>query len=38
MIKGIGPHFAERIVDLFKEETFNVIENIPQRLLIDVIQ
>jgi len=33
MIKGIGPRFAERIVGLFKEETFNVIETTPERLL-----
>lgn len=33
MIKGIGPKFAERIVDRFKEETFEVIESAPQRLL-----
>jgi exodeoxyribonuclease V alpha subunit len=33
MIKGIGPRFAERIVGLFKEETFEVIESAPQRLL-----
>ena len=33
MIKGIGPRFAERIVEIFKEETFNVIESTPQRLL-----
>jgi exodeoxyribonuclease V alpha subunit len=33
MIKGIGPRFAERIVGLFKEETFNVIESSPERLL-----
>jgi exodeoxyribonuclease V alpha subunit len=33
MIKGIGPKFAERIVDKFKEETFEVIESAPQRLL-----
>jgi exodeoxyribonuclease V alpha subunit len=33
MIKGIGPRFAERIVELFKEETFNVIESTPERLL-----
>ena len=33
MIKGIGPRFAERIVELFKEETFNVIETTPDRLL-----
>ena len=33
MIKGIGPRFAERIVSRFKEETFNVIETTPERLL-----
>jgi exodeoxyribonuclease V alpha subunit len=33
MIKGIGPRFAERIVTRFKEETFNVIETAPERLL-----
>jgi len=33
MIKGIGPRFAERIVGLFKEETFEVIETTPERLL-----
>jgi len=33
MIKGIGPRFAERIVGLFKEETFEVIESTPERLL-----
>ena len=33
MIKGIGPRFAERIVSHFKEETFNVIETTPERLL-----
>jgi exodeoxyribonuclease V alpha subunit len=33
MIKGIGPKFAERIVGLFKEETFEVIKSAPQRLL-----
>jgi exodeoxyribonuclease V alpha subunit len=33
MIKGIGPRFAERIVGRFKEETFNVIEETPGRLL-----
>ena len=33
MIKGIGPKLAERIVGRFKEETFNVIESTPQRLL-----
>ena len=33
MIKGIGPRLAERIVGLFKEETFTVIEQHPERLL-----
>jgi exodeoxyribonuclease V alpha subunit len=33
MIKGIGPKLAERIVGQFKEDTFNVIELTPGRLL-----
>jgi exodeoxyribonuclease V alpha subunit len=33
MIKGIGPKLAERIVTHFKEETFDVIETAPARLL-----
>jgi exodeoxyribonuclease V alpha subunit len=33
MIKGIGPHLAGRIVGRFKEDTFNVIELNPERLL-----
>ena len=33
MIKGIGPKLAERIVGQFKEDTFNVIEASPERLL-----
>ena len=33
MIKGIGPKLAERIVAKFKEDTFNVIEQTPERLL-----
>lgn len=33
MIKGIGPKLAERIVGKFKEDTFNVIEQTPQRLM-----
>lgn len=32
MVKGIGPKLAERIVELFGEETFEVIEHQPQRL------
>jgi exodeoxyribonuclease V alpha subunit len=33
MIKGIGPHFASRLVAAFGENVFNVIEQTPQRLL-----
>ena len=33
MIKGIGPKLAERIVGKFEEDTFNVIEQTPERLL-----
>ncbi len=33
MIKGIGPKLAERIVACFKEETFEIIEQQPERLL-----
>jgi exodeoxyribonuclease V alpha subunit len=32
MVKGIGPKLAERIVEAFKETTFDVIEKQPQRL------
>ncbi|NJC96684.1 MAG: ATP-dependent RecD-like DNA helicase [Anaerolineae bacterium] len=33
MIKGIGPKLAERIVAQFKEDTFDIIEQNPDRLL-----
>ena len=33
MIKGIGPKPAERIVGQFKEDTFTIIEQNPERLL-----
>jgi exodeoxyribonuclease V alpha subunit len=33
MIKGIGPKLAERIVGKFKEDTFDIIELKPERLL-----
>ena len=33
MIKGIGPHFAGRLVAAFGETVFDVIERTPQRLL-----
>jgi len=32
LIKGIGPKMAERIVAQFKEATFEIIENSPERL------
>jgi len=33
MIKGIGPHFAKKLVKAFGEEVFDVIEKEPDRLL-----
>ena len=33
MIKGIGPKLAERIVAKYQEDTFDVIEQAPERLL-----
>src|SRR5919202_736370 len=32
MVKGIGPHFARKLVQAFGAEVFNVIEQAPQRL------
>jgi exodeoxyribonuclease V alpha subunit len=32
MIKGIGPHFAKKLVKAFGEAVFNVIEATPERL------
>jgi len=32
MIKGIGPHFARKLVKAFGEDVFDVIENTPERL------
>jgi exodeoxyribonuclease V alpha subunit len=32
MIRGIGPHFAKKLVKAFGEEVFDVIESAPQRL------
>ena len=32
MIKGIGPHFAKKLVKAFGEEVFDVIETAPERL------
>jgi len=33
LIKGIGPTFAQRLVRVFSESVFDVIEHDPQRLL-----
>jgi len=33
MIRGIGPHFAKKLVSSFGEAVFEVIENEPKRLL-----
>jgi len=33
MVKGIGPHFARRLVRAFGEQVFEVIEHHPERLL-----
>lgn len=32
MVKGIGKHYAEKIIDRFGEEAFHVIENEPGKL------
>ncbi|MCC7531901.1 MAG: ATP-dependent RecD-like DNA helicase [Candidatus Melainabacteria bacterium] len=33
MIKGIGPHFAKKLVKAFGEQVFDVIEATPERML-----
>ncbi|WP_235282232.1 helix-hairpin-helix domain-containing protein [Methyloterricola oryzae] len=33
MVKGIGPHFAKKLVRAFGEQVFEVIESEPKRLL-----
>ena len=33
MVKGIGPHFAKRLVEAFGERVFDIIEDDPERLL-----
>ncbi len=33
VIKGIGPVLAKKIVDIFKEDTFEIIANSPEQLL-----
>ncbi|WPL18237.1 helicase, RecD/TraA family [Thiorhodovibrio winogradskyi] len=32
MVKGIGPHFAKRLVEAFGEQVFDIIEQSPDRL------
>ena len=32
MVKGIGPHFAKRLVKAFGEQVFDIIEQNPERL------
>lgn len=32
MVKGIGPHFAKKLVNAFGDKVFDVIENTPERL------
>ena len=32
MVKGIGPHFAKKLVRAFGEQVFEVIEHTPERL------
>ncbi len=33
LVKGIGPHFAKRLVKAFGEAVFDVIEQQPERLI-----
>lgn len=33
MIKGIGPHFAKKLIKAFGERVFDVIEETPERML-----
>jgi len=33
MVKGIGPHYAKKLVAAFGEEVFDVIEKTPERLM-----
>ncbi len=32
LVKGVGPVYAQRIVEKFKEETLNIIDHFPHRL------
>ena len=34
MIKGIGPKFAQRLVDTFEEQTLEIIDKQPEKLLL----
>ena len=33
LVKGIGPHLAKQLINVFKEEVFNIIEQTPECLL-----
>ena len=33
MVKGIGPHFAKKLVRAFGKDVFDIIEHSPQRLI-----
>jgi len=33
MVKGIGPHFAKKLVRAFGEQVFDVIEQTPEKAL-----
>ncbi len=33
MVKGVGPHFAKRLVKAFGEQVFDIIEQNPKRLM-----
>ena len=32
MVKGIGPHFAKKLVQAFEEQVFDIVEQTPERL------
>jgi exodeoxyribonuclease V alpha subunit len=33
MVKGIGPHFAKKLVNAFGEQVFDIIEKTPERMM-----
>ena len=33
MVKGIGPHFAKKLVKAFGEKVFDVISDTPEQLI-----